>query len=514
MTDVLKFFDALHSGPTWRAWRVFVAATYGKPLDDKDLEIFRQHTGRQRPDPAGYPEAVAIVGVQSGKSSVVATLADHAALTGERGTHALMIAQDYRGALRSLLRYARSPFERLAPFRAEIVRETADTTELKNGVSLSAYPCRPAAIRGLRACVVAIDEIAFFTATDGRPTDTEMLRVARGRVATTGGKVIILSSPYGQSGALYELHRKHFGREDSRVLIWQATAPQMNPTLPADYLERMAQDDPDAYRSEVLGEFRAGVSTFLDPDALADVVDDGIRERLPESDITYHGYVDSSSGSGKDSFAIGISHRDGELAVLDVCRAWRPPFNPSGVIAEAAVLFRTYRIATVSGDRYAPGFVSEGFRQHGITYKASKRTTSEVYLELLPLVNAGAAVLLDEPNLLRELRGLERKRGTAGRDKVDHRRGEHDDRAVAAAGSVVNACAPKKRSWGVVLDRAEIPKAAREAGVSTTTDLLEWKREQAMMEQSLTAIESHDLEWLTLDDALAQAVRRESAMNE
>ncbi|MET0153578.1 MAG: hypothetical protein ABW298_13335 [Candidatus Binatia bacterium] len=49
----------------------------------------------------------------------------------------------------------------------------------------------------------------------------------------------------------------------------------MNPTLPADYLERMRQDDFEAYRSEVLGEFRAGVSAFLDADALAACVVEG-----------------------------------------------------------------------------------------------------------------------------------------------------------------------------------------------------------------------------------------------
>src|SRR5207247_171320 len=163
----------------------------------------------------------------------------------------------HRGAMRVLLRYAREPFEVLEPFRAEVVRDTADTLELRNGVALSAYPCRPAAVRGIRACVVVIDELAFFTATDGRPTDTEMLRVARGRVATTGGKIVVLSSPYGQAGALWELHRRHYGRQDSATLVWQASAPEMNPTLSADYLARMEQDDPEAYRSEVLGEFRA-----------------------------------------------------------------------------------------------------------------------------------------------------------------------------------------------------------------------------------------------------------------
>ena len=31
----------------------------------------------------------------------------------------------------------------------------------------------------------------------------------------------------------------------------------MNPTLRPDYLARMQETDPEAYRSEVLGEFRA-----------------------------------------------------------------------------------------------------------------------------------------------------------------------------------------------------------------------------------------------------------------
>jgi hypothetical protein len=159
----------------------------------------------------------------------------------------------------------------------------------RNGVQVVAYPCRPAGVRGLRACIVVIDELAFFLTSDGRPTDTEMLRACRGRLATTSGKLIILSSPYSQSGALYELHRKHYGREESPVLVWQASAPAMNPTLRTDYLARMAQDDPEAYQSEVLGQFRPGVATFLDPDVLAACIDAGVRERPPRPGVPYVG---------------------------------------------------------------------------------------------------------------------------------------------------------------------------------------------------------------------------------
>ena len=116
----------------------------------------------------------------------------------------------------------------------------------------------------------------------------------------------------------------------------------MNPTLPSDYLARMAEDDPDAYHSEVLGEFRAGIVTLLNPEAVADCVAAGVRERPPDPWCRYVSFVDAASGSGKDAFAAAIAHRDGDKAVLDVIRAWRPPFNPSGVIAEVAVLLQAY----------------------------------------------------------------------------------------------------------------------------------------------------------------------------
>lgn len=434
---------------TWSRWLTFLKAVYGLPLDPEELAVFREHTGRETPRENGYPEAAVIVGVQSGKSQICALIAAYeaarAVLARKRNLYVPLIAQDFKAATRALFSYVAEAIEASPALAAQVVRQTTSEVELSRGVTLATFPCRPAAIRGLRAAAVVIDELAFFIQTDGRPTDTEMLRAARGRVATTNGKVIVLSSPYAQSGALYELHRRHHGQEDSPVLVWQATAPQMNPTLSADYLARMVTEDPEAAEAELFGRFRAGVSTFVDPQALAEVVETGVRERQPDPGTTYRGYVDAASGSGKDSFAVAVAHKDGERAVLDAVYAWSPPFNPSGVITEASELLRRFDISSVQGDRYAPGFVSEGFRKHSITYNAAPRTTSDTYLELLPLVNAGAVVLLDDPKLLRELRGLERRRGTAGKDKVDHRPGAHDDRATAAAGALVSAIPPSKK---------------------------------------------------------------------
>ena len=129
-------------------------------------------------------------------------------------------------------------------------------------------------------------------------------------------------------------------------------------------------------------------------------------------------------------------------ALVGLVRAWPPPHKPAGVIAEAADVVRPYRISSVQGDRYAAEFVTGAFRNQGIAYMPSPKDTSTLYLELLPLVQSGRVRLLDQTELLRELRGLERRRGAAGRDRIGHPSSAHDDRANACAGAVVAASRP------------------------------------------------------------------------
>lgn len=427
---------------TWRNWLVFLKAVYGLPLDQDEEAVFKRHTGRtaSAPPPGGFREAVMIVGRQSGKTRIAAALAAFEAIMATRepdrtSLYAALIAQDHRAALRTLFSYAAVPFEHVPLLRGTVVARTAETLALESGVVLAAYPCRPPAVRGIRAKVVVADELAFYRSAEGNPQDLEMLRAVRPLLATTGGRLIVLSSPYGQSGALWELYRAHFGRDDSPVLIWKATAPEMNPTLARDYLERMAQDDPEGYRSEVLGEFRAGISMLFDPEALEACMVRGCRERLPQEGLAYRAFADPSGGR-RDAFTVAVGHREGERIVLDALRAWPAPFNPSGVVAEAAGFLRRYRVIRVTGDRFGGMWPVEAFRGHGVSYESADLDRSALYLELLPVVNAGAVELLDLPDLLRELRGLERRRGPSGRDRVVPAPHDHDDRANVVAGVV------------------------------------------------------------------------------
>ena len=161
-------------------------------------------------------------------------------------------------------------------------------------------------------------------------------------------------------------------------------------------------------------------------------------ERIRERGWNYYGFTDPSGGSS-DSFTLGIAHRDGKgRAVLDAIRETRPPFSPSAVVHDYAKLLDLYGVTEVTGDRYSGEFVRELFAKRDIRYLPSEKTKSELFLDLLPLLNSRQAILLDHPRLVSQLCGLERRTSFAGKDQVGHSQGQgaHDDIANAAAGAL------------------------------------------------------------------------------
>ena len=433
---------------SWASWRTALKSIYGLPLDRAELEEFKAHTGLPSydPPPGGWKEFVAVVGRQAGKTRIGATIAAYEAANVRRAEGgelwAIVVGQDLRASVRAVFSYLVDAFESSPVLRRMVVSKTTDPITLRNGVKVAAYPCRPSAVRGLRAAVVVADELGFYRSTDGNPVDTQMLHAVRPTLAMTGGKLICLSSPYARSGALYELHRHYHAKPNPDTLVWQASAPQMNASLPADYLRRMKREDPDAYRAEVLGEFRSGTGRLFDPDMVQLCVARGIRERGYAKIYRYVGFVDPSGGRS-DGFTCAIGHTELPASgrpeeargVVDVVRCWPAPFSPESVVAECCHLLRSYAVHSVQGDRYSAEFVVDRFRAYGISYRPADKVASDLYLELLGHVNSQRIEIPDEPNLIRELITLERARGSMGRDRVRHPPNAHDDRANALAGA-------------------------------------------------------------------------------
>jgi hypothetical protein len=179
-------------------------------------------------------------------------------------------------------------------------------------------------------------------------------------------------------------------------------------------------------------------------DLIEAAVDEGVAVRPPKPGIRYTGSADVASGTGKDSFAAAISHKEGGAVTLDMAHEIRPPFNPQSATAEVAALFRSYGIHTVKADRYAAGFSVDAFARCGIRLEYSERDRSAIYVDCLPLFTAGRARLIDNRKLVVQFAALERRTSPGGKDRIDHAQNSHDDLCNATALAMVEVeTAPK-----------------------------------------------------------------------
>jgi hypothetical protein len=448
MREPVLFARWFKDPTTWAAWCVFLSALFGLPLDPAQSEVFRQCTGRTAPLASGYVEAWLTVGRRGGKSIILALIAVYLAVfknwsdrlvPGERGT-VLVIAADRRQA-RVIFRYITALVTE-TPLIAPLVdgEATQDRIDLTNGISIEISTANFRSVRGYTLIACLCDEIAFWMGDDSANPDTEILAAIRPAMTTMAPDAILLcaSSPYAQRGALYDAFKKHFARDDAPVLVWKASTQTMNPSVPPSVIDEAYERDPAAAAAEYGAEFRTDVEGFVRPEVVEACIASGRFELPPIGGVIYSAFVDPSGGSA-DSMTLAISHRDGDNVILDLIREVKPPFSPDRVVSDFTNLLKSYRIGTVTGDRYAGQWVSERFRTHGIECSQAAKPKSDIYRDFLAVLNSGGVELLDNARLKRQLIGLERRTARGGRDSIDHAPGANDDVANAVAGAVVSS---------------------------------------------------------------------------
>jgi hypothetical protein len=120
---------------------------------------------------------------------------------------------------------------------------------------------------------------------------------------------------------------------------------------------------------------------------------------------------------------------------------------------ELAPWLASYRITGVTGDHFAGEFPRELFRKHGIRYQVCKQSKSDLYRDLLPLLNSGHIVLPRNDRLVAQIVGLERRVTRVGKDDISHPPHQHDDLSNAAAGlaSCIRVQASFLERWSAAL---------------------------------------------------------------
>jgi hypothetical protein len=452
--DDPDLLGSILAGPTWLPWRAVLVAAMGEPLLLDEREAFTRLTGRPQEPLHRVEEFWGVIGRRGGKTRAAATLAvyisalcDHSGslATGERGL-CLCLAQNQRTAAVAFS-YAAAIFESQPLLRGLVANRTVDTLSLSTGVDLEIRPASFRGLRGVTAVAVIADEAAFwYTDEASANAVTEILNAVRPALATTGGPLVVISSPYAKRGEVYGAYRKHFGPcGDPLILVAHGASRDFNSGLSQRVVDRAYERDAEAASAEYGGLFRGDLENFLSREAIEAVVSSGVIERAPVKGVRYVAFCDPSGGSS-DAMTLAIAHREKDVAVLDCVRERRAPFSPDDCVREFSDVMRGYGIAETRGDRYSAEWCRERFRVHRIAYRASDLTKSDLYLSMLPAINSKRVDLLDNPRLIAQLAGLERRAGRSGKDTVDHRPGSRDDVANAVAGCLVNVIARRNEA--------------------------------------------------------------------
>ena len=390
------------------------------------------------------------MGRRGGKSFIASLIACFLALfhdwrdylsPGETGW-VMVIAADRKQA-RVILGYIKAILQ-IPMFNKFVEKELTWEIRLKNQIIISVKTCDYRTLRGYTIVAAICDEMAFWRSEGANPAQ-EILTALRPALATVPGSLLLgISTPYSKIGPLYESFKNKYGKDDPDILVWKAPTKIMNPMIPDRVIDKALKDDYSAAKAEWLAEFREDLETYL-PTEMIEACVVPRRWQLPKIEGIYYKAFADPSGGRADSFTLGLAHKtkESEKIILDRIEERQPPFNPRAVVEEFSKIIKSYGISKVTGDKYAGEWVSSAFRANGITFKSSELNKSEIYLEFEPLLAQRGVELLDNKRLFNQLRSLERRTRSGGRDSVDHSPGLHDDVANAAAGACVLATGPR-----------------------------------------------------------------------
>src|SRR5262245_44668230 len=295
-----------HALPVNTPFRPIIYAMMGEELTDEEREVFRRYSGREREPLQRVSEFSGVIGrrglktiAMSGVASYIAGCFDHSdsLARGEVG-HFLCVAQDTKTAS-AVLGFVHENFTSSPVLRSRLVKRTSDSIELTGGITIDVRPSNFRRIRGHTFIGAICDELAFWyddSAGSVNP-DSEIIAAVRPGLLTTGGPLLMVSSPYAKRGVLWDTYRRHYGPSGSpRVLVVQGTTREFNPTIPQEEVDRALEENPELNKAEYLAQFRDDISAFVTREAVERCVIPGRYELPRVRGNSYVAFCDPSGG--------------------------------------------------------------------------------------------------------------------------------------------------------------------------------------------------------------------------
>lgn len=466
--------------------QVALKAFYGLPLEGRELDIWAVFNDQVVYDELGYPlsvtpvpyvpkeydQLVGILGRRSGKSSAVTAFAalyeilfgGHLAYV-KPGQDVVVpyIAQDLATAKANMIFIALMAND--APLlRKQIVSASRDRIDVKNGIVVTPEPPAIKTGRGIAVPLVIMDEVGFWyrTAEAANPDYEVQRAVSFAQSQFPRAKQFIISTPYTEEGLLYEYWKagtggRHLDPEDrleyeDALVIQSSTAAMENPVITRKKLQKLKNQDPDAFIRESLCRFVSAISGFFAIELVERATKGNGKGRTRaqnEAQGLRPMYVAAMDPAFRhDSFAFAIFHMDPDGTVVqDVLKTWTPDskrgerLDPATIIEEIALLTKQWGISVVYSDQYQLEALQQLALQHNFAIIGNDftgKSKAKMYGSLLHLMRTAKLKLLDLPVIYQQLTQLQKKMNALGNVQIAAPTGRHDDVAsVIALGTSV-----------------------------------------------------------------------------
>lgn len=298
--------------------------------------------------------------------------------------------------------------------------------------------------RGIAACAVICDEIAFWNLDDSlKETDTKILKAVEPALAQFGNKAFMfkLSSPGIRQGVLYSEHLKHLaGTLPSSYAVFKAPSWMMNLIIEENFFKEKYALDSEGFMVEYGGEFSDSLSSFIMSAAIEQAIMKGMVILPPGDDpnLKFHAAIDA--GFKGDTFTFSVVASDEKRVRQCLAHSWQgtkaKPLKSQPVAKWIAQATKTFPLDYIGADQFAFQPLQEIFNLENLTLKEyvfSSTFKKKIYYNLKKLIHSNQIDLLDIPKQTSELRELTVEQAPSGAIKIGHPKGGSDDYADALA---------------------------------------------------------------------------------
>lgn len=389
----------------------------GRPLTTWQLEALRLDTR----------QTCLVAPRQTGKSWSLATLATWWAFRHPAQMVLIVSAGEMAAGrlLREIQRITTHPL-----LKGSVTDETQSRVIVSSGSEIRSLPASERQVRGWSADLLIADECAFISEDllTGAAIPTTMAR--------PDARIVLASTPWGTDGAFYRIATAGLqpGNPVTRTFRWSLSqAPWVSPEAIQQLRESLS---PLRFRAEVLGEWvPGGDSYFSHEDLLACTA----AYPLVRDGSGAPGVMGLDWGRQRDAHAIvvaglledyGVNQRP--VVIVPWCETSRRGYDDQ--FAEIADVASRWSLLAVRSETNGPGGPATDLISRQLTRDrvepvfSTQREKEAAYAKLAMLLEQHAIVLPDDPELLRQLGGIQAEPTISGGLRIAARTEKlHDD---------------------------------------------------------------------------------------